>query len=70
VVRTEGKTTMRKKTQMQKRNQKPADSVLKTSKKKDIELTEKELGKVTGGLVRKSGNREFIVVKLNDVIVS
>jgi hypothetical protein len=25
------------------------DTLLKTSKKKDIELTEKELGKVTGG---------------------
>ena len=28
---------------------KPADSLLKTNKKKDIELTEKELGKVHGG---------------------
>jgi hypothetical protein len=27
------------------------DSLLETSKKKDIELTEKELGKVTGGQV-------------------
>ena len=30
---------------------KPADDLLKTSKKKDIELTEKELGKVSGGQV-------------------
>lgn len=28
---------------------KPADKLLKTSKKKEIELTEKELGRVTGG---------------------
>ena len=31
------------------RKQKPADSLLKTSKKKEIELTEQELGKVSGG---------------------
>jgi hypothetical protein len=37
---------MRKKTKTQKAS---PDSLLKTSKKKDIELTEKELGKVTGG---------------------
>ena len=29
---------------------KPADTLLKTSKKKDIELTEKELRKVSGGM--------------------
>ena len=38
------------KTKMQKPKSKPADTLLKTSKKKDIELTEKELGKVSGGL--------------------
>ena len=32
-----------------KRKLKPANSLLKTSKKKDIELTEKELDKVSGG---------------------
>jgi hypothetical protein len=33
-----------------KRNPNPADPLLKTpNKKKDIELTEKELGEVTGG---------------------
>jgi hypothetical protein len=41
---------MRKKTQMQKQNPKPADTLLKTSRKKDIELTEKELGKIAGGM--------------------
>jgi hypothetical protein len=39
-----------RKTKMQKRKPKPADALLKTSRKKDIELTEKELGKVAGGV--------------------
>ena len=39
---------MRKKTQ--KHKSKSTDTLLKTSKKKDIELTEKELGKVSGGV--------------------
>ena len=33
-----------------KHKSKPADTLLKTSKKKDIELTEEELGKVSGGV--------------------
>jgi hypothetical protein len=37
-----------RKTKMQKRPQ-STDTLLKTSKKKDIALTEKELGKVSGG---------------------
>jgi bacteriocin-like protein len=40
---------MRKKTHKQQRKS-SADTLLKTSKKKDIELTEKELDKVSGGL--------------------
>ena len=40
-----------RKTKMQKPKSKPADTLLKTSKKKDIELTEKELDKVSGGLL-------------------
>jgi hypothetical protein len=43
-------TPMLRKTKMQKPKSKPADTLLKTSKKKDIELTEKELGKVSGGV--------------------
>jgi hypothetical protein len=39
---------MRKKTSKSKA--KPADKLLKTSKKKDIVLTEKELGQVSGGM--------------------
>jgi hypothetical protein len=35
---------------MQKSKSKPADTLLKTSRKKDIELTEKELGKVSAGV--------------------
>jgi hypothetical protein len=44
---------MRRKT----RKQQPklsSDSLLKTSKKKDIELTEKELGKISGGTPKTS----------------
>ena len=37
-----------RKTKKQKRP-KSTDTLLKTRKKKDIELTEKELGKVSGG---------------------
>ena len=45
-----------RKTKMQKPKSKPADTLLKTSKKKDIELTEPELKKATGGItVRKAG---------------
>ena len=41
---------MRKKTtKQQPKLQKPADRLLKTSKKKDIELTEQELERVSGG---------------------
>jgi hypothetical protein len=40
---------MRKKTHKQQQKS-STDALLKTSKKKDIELTEKELGKVSGGL--------------------
>ena len=38
---------MRKKTPKRKPN--PANSLLKTGKKQDIELTEEELGNVAGG---------------------
>jgi hypothetical protein len=40
---------MRKKTKIQKRPPKSADSLLKTRNKKDIGLTEQELGKISGG---------------------
>ena len=40
-----------RKTKVQKQKSKPTDALLRTSKKKDIELTEKELGKVSGGTV-------------------
>jgi hypothetical protein len=47
-----------RKTKMQKPKSKSADTLLKTSRKKDIELTEKELGKVSGGhiLVERKGD--------------
>jgi len=40
---------MRKKTQKPKRRKASSDSLIKTSKKRDIELTEEELGKASGG---------------------
>jgi hypothetical protein len=40
---------MLKKTKTQKRKPSP-DSLLKTSKKHQVSLTEKDLGKVTGGM--------------------
>jgi hypothetical protein len=46
---------MRKKTKMYKRP-KSTDTLLKTSKKKDIVLTEKELGKVSGGIKLENPN--------------
>ena len=54
-----------RKTKMQKRP-KSTDTLLKTTKKKDIELTEKELGQVTGG----KGHVDYLTVKLTDVIIS
>ena len=42
---------MLKKNKTQKRKPKPTDTLLKTSKKKDIELTEKDLTEVSGGSV-------------------
>jgi hypothetical protein len=41
---------MLKKSKTRKRNS--PDALLKTSKKGDIELTERELGKVSGGTVK------------------
>jgi hypothetical protein len=41
--------SMRMKTKIQMWSPKPADSLLKTSKNKDIELSDKELGNVAGG---------------------
>jgi hypothetical protein len=39
-----------KKAKVQKRDPKPADSLLKMRKKSDVELTEQELGNASGGL--------------------
>ena len=45
------------------------NSLLKTSKKGDIELTEKELGKVSGG---RKGNTpvEYIKLTMKEVLIS
>jgi hypothetical protein len=60
---------MRRKT----RKQQPklsSDSLLKTSKRGAVELTEQELGKVTGGRRAGTAPVEFLKVKLNDVILT
>jgi bacteriocin-like protein len=48
---------------------KPADKLLKTSKKKDVELTEKELDKVTGGRKAGKDQPEFLKITMKDVII-
>ena len=58
-----------RKTKMEKRT-KPADKLLKTSKKKDIELTEKELGQVTGGRKAGKDQQEFLKITMKDVIIT
>jgi hypothetical protein len=63
-----GETKMRRKTP--KRQPKiSTDSLLKTSKKGDTELTEQELGKVSGG---RKGNTpvEYIKLTMKEVIIS
>jgi len=52
-----------RKTKTQKR-QKSADSLLKTSRKKDIELTEKQLDKVSGGVRKLPGLNKYSNVTL------
>jgi hypothetical protein len=47
---TDTEDAMRKKSKTQKRNS--PDTLLKTRRKGDIELTEEELGKVSGGTVK------------------
>ena len=47
---TDREDAMLKKSKTQKRNS--PDALLKTRKKGDIELTERELGKVSGGTVK------------------
>jgi hypothetical protein len=60
---------MRKETPKRKPN--PADDLLKTSKTKDVELTERELDKVTGGTLLKAGkDKEYIKITMKDVIIT
>jgi bacteriocin-like protein len=58
---------MRKKTHKQQRS---TGTLLKTSKKKDIELTEKELDKVTGGRKAGKDQQEYLTFKFRDVIIT
>jgi hypothetical protein len=56
---------MRKKTPKSKTR--PTDRLLKTSKKKDIELTEKDLGKVTGGGATRDGTKPYLKVPFDEL---
>jgi hypothetical protein len=53
-----------------KHKSRPTDSLLKTSKKKDIELTEKELGQVTGGRKAGKGQQEFLTFTMKHIIIT
>ena len=57
---------MRKKTPKAK----PADPLLMTHKKGEIELTEQELGKVTGGRKAGKDQPEFLKITMKDVIIA
>jgi hypothetical protein len=46
---------------------KSADSLLKTSKKRDIGLTEKELGKVTSGGATRAGTKPYLKVSFDEL---
>ena len=59
---------MRKKTHKQQRKL-STDTLLKTSKKKDVELTAKELGQVTGGTTAKTEQQHY-TVKLTNANIS
>ena len=58
---------MRKKTHKQQRKL-STDTLLKTSKK-DIELTEKELGQVTGGK-GSAQTQKYMEIKNQDIMIS
>jgi hypothetical protein len=47
-----------------------SDPLLKTHKKGEIELTEQELGKVTGGRKAGKDQPEFLKITLKDVMIT
>jgi hypothetical protein len=57
---------MRKKTPKAK----PADTLLKTHKKGEIELTEQELEKASGGRKAGKDQLEFLTITMKDVIIT
>ena len=46
------------------------DDLVQTTKSSDVELTEEQLNRVTGGRKAGSGQQEFLVIKMNDVIIT
>jgi len=48
----------------------PPESLVKTSKEGSVELSEAELQQVAGGKKAAKDQQEYLVVKLNDVLIS
>ena len=46
------------------------DDLVKTTNAGKVELTEEQLNRVTGGRKAGKGQQEFLVIKMNDVIVT
>jgi len=46
------------------------DDLVKTTKGGEVELTEEQLNRVTGGRKAGKGQQEFLVIKMNDVIIT
>jgi hypothetical protein len=46
------------------------DDLVKTTQGGEVELTEEQLNRVTGGRKAGKGQQEFLVIKMNDVIVT
>jgi hypothetical protein len=47
-----------------------ADDLVQATKSGDVELTEEQLNRVAGGRKAGQGQQEFLVIKMNDLIVT
>jgi hypothetical protein len=47
-----------------------ADDLVKTTNSGDVELSEEQLNRVTGGGKAAKGQQEYLVIKMNDVIIT
>jgi len=46
------------------------DDLVKTTKGGEVELTEEQLNRITGGRKAGKDQQEFLVIKMNDVIIT